>query len=51
MADFSAKLCDIFNESFALGKLYKNKKLVKKLKRSLHVKFVSNILKLKKLII
>ncbi|KAG7552427.1 Zinc finger CCHC-type [Arabidopsis thaliana x Arabidopsis arenosa] len=43
VADFSAKLCDISNESFALGKVYKDKKLVKKLKRSLPAKFESKI--------
>ena len=35
LAQFSAKLCDISNECFALGKQFKDKKLVKKLKRSL----------------
>ncbi|XP_020866428.1 uncharacterized protein LOC110224555 [Arabidopsis lyrata subsp. lyrata] len=43
VADFSAKLCDISNESFVLGKVYKDKKLVKKLKRSLPAKFESKI--------
>jgi len=43
VAQFSAKLCDISNECFALGKQYKEKKLVKKLKRSLPSKFESKI--------
>ncbi|KFK28634.1 hypothetical protein AALP_AA7G025100 [Arabis alpina] len=43
VAEFSAKMCDISNESFALGKQYKDKKLVKKLKRSLPLKFESKI--------
>ncbi|EOA26734.1 hypothetical protein CARUB_v10022820mg [Capsella rubella] len=43
VAEFSAKLCDISNESFALGKVYKDKKLVKKLKRSLPAKFEPKI--------
>ncbi|KFK23491.1 hypothetical protein AALP_AAs61749U000100, partial [Arabis alpina] len=43
VAEFSAKMCDISNESFALEKQYKDKKLVKKLKRSLPLKFESKI--------
>lgn len=43
VAQFSAKLCDISNECFALRKKYKDKKLVKKLKRSLSSKFESKI--------
>ena len=43
VAQFSAKLCDISNECFELGKQYKDKKLVKKLKRSLPSKFESKI--------
>ncbi|XP_048609135.1 uncharacterized protein LOC106381233 isoform X1 [Brassica napus] len=43
VAHFSAKLCDISNECFALGKQCKDKKLVKKLKRSLPLKFESKI--------
>lgn len=39
VAQFSIKLCDISNECFALGKKYKDKKLVKKFKRSLPSKF------------
>ena len=43
VAQFSAKLCDISNECFALGKQYKDNKLVKKRKRSLPSKFESKI--------
>lgn len=34
VARFSAKLCDILNEYFSLGKQYNDKNLVKKLNRS-----------------
>lgn len=43
LAQFSVKLCDIFNECFALRKKYKDKKLVKNLKKSLLSKFESKI--------
>ena len=43
VVQFSAKLCDVSNECFTLGKQYKDKKLVKKLKRLLLSKFESKI--------
>ena len=43
VAQFSATLCDILIECFSLGKQYKDKKVVKKLKRSLPSKFESKI--------
>ena len=43
VAQFSAKLCDISIECFVLGKWFKDKKLVKKLKRSLPSKSESKI--------
>uniref|UniRef100_A0A803PRC0 Uncharacterized protein n=1 Tax=Cannabis sativa TaxID=3483 RepID=A0A803PRC0_CANSA len=43
VAEFHAKLCDISNESYALGKVYSNKKLVRKVLGQLHKKFMSKV--------
>ncbi|XP_060973891.1 uncharacterized protein LOC133039102 [Cannabis sativa] len=43
VTDFHAKLCDISNESYALGKVYSNKKLVRKVLGALPKKFMSKV--------
>ncbi|XP_012834159.1 PREDICTED: uncharacterized protein LOC105955000 [Erythranthe guttata] len=43
ITDFHAKLCDISNESYALGELYSESKLVRKAMRSLPERFAYRI--------
>ncbi|XP_060959367.1 uncharacterized protein LOC133030592 [Cannabis sativa] len=43
VSEFNAKLCDISNESYALGKIYSNKKLVRKLLGVLPKRFMSKV--------
>ncbi|KAM6543950.1 hypothetical protein CsatB_008397 [Cannabis sativa] len=43
VSEFHAKLCDISNESYALGKTYSNKKLVRKLLGVLPKRFMSKV--------
>ncbi|XP_062075335.1 uncharacterized protein LOC133779378 [Humulus lupulus] len=43
IADFHAKLCDIFNESYALGETYSNDKLVRKVLGSLPRRFKAKL--------
>ncbi|XP_062104023.1 uncharacterized protein LOC133815170 [Humulus lupulus] len=43
LAEFHAKLCDISNESYALGKTYSNAKLVRKVLGVLPRKFMSKV--------
>ncbi|XP_062074886.1 uncharacterized protein LOC133778888 [Humulus lupulus] len=43
VAEFHAKLCDISNESYALGKTYSNAKLVRKVLGVLPRKFMSKV--------
>uniref|UniRef100_A0A803PYT0 UBN2 domain-containing protein n=1 Tax=Cannabis sativa TaxID=3483 RepID=A0A803PYT0_CANSA len=43
VAEFHAKLCDISNESYALGKFYSNKKLVKKVLGVVLKRFMSKV--------
>ncbi|KAM6563438.1 hypothetical protein CsatB_023436 [Cannabis sativa] len=43
IAEFHAKLCDISNESYALGKTYSNSKLVRKVLGVLPRRFISKV--------
>ncbi|XP_062119347.1 uncharacterized protein LOC133833105 [Humulus lupulus] len=49
VAEFHAKLCDISNESYALGKTYSNVKLVRKVLGVLPRKFMSKVTSIEKM--